>query len=106
MTLIKCPECNYDLSNKAYCCPRCGYPLRPTICRNIEPDINNSGLNLLSFFFPLIGLLLYLYMKDLYPVKAGRIKKFTLIGFAIVAVPVLLFTILFFAVFAGAQTTL
>ena len=27
MALIKCPECNRDVSDKAATCPHCGYPL-------------------------------------------------------------------------------
>ncbi len=27
MSMIKCPECGYDISNKAQFCPHCGYPL-------------------------------------------------------------------------------
>ena len=27
MTLIKCPECNREISNKAENCPHCGYPI-------------------------------------------------------------------------------
>lgn len=27
MTLIKCPECDLQVSDKAYSCPHCGYPL-------------------------------------------------------------------------------
>ena len=26
--LIKCPECNLDLSDKAFACPHCGYPMK------------------------------------------------------------------------------
>lgn len=27
MALIKCPECENNISDKAYCCPQCGYPI-------------------------------------------------------------------------------
>lgn len=29
--LIKCPECNLQVSDKALACPHCGYPLKPEI---------------------------------------------------------------------------
>lgn len=29
MALIKCPECNLSISDKAAACPNCGYPLQP-----------------------------------------------------------------------------
>lgn len=28
MALIKCPECNTEVSEKAKVCPKCGYPIR------------------------------------------------------------------------------
>lgn len=28
MALIQCPECNNQISDKAYCCPQCGYPVQ------------------------------------------------------------------------------
>ena len=28
MSLISCPECNKEISNKALACPSCGYPVR------------------------------------------------------------------------------
>ena len=27
MSLIRCPECNDEVSNKAIACPHCGYPM-------------------------------------------------------------------------------
>lgn len=30
MALIKCPECERDLSSKATACPHCGYPIERT----------------------------------------------------------------------------
>ena len=29
MALIKCPECDLSISDKAAICPNCGYPLQP-----------------------------------------------------------------------------
>lgn len=28
MALIRCPECSSDISDKAWSCPKCGYPMR------------------------------------------------------------------------------
>lgn len=30
MALIKCPECNLQVSDKAFSCPHCGFPMKPT----------------------------------------------------------------------------
>lgn len=29
--LIRCPECNKEISSEANCCPNCGYPIKNTI---------------------------------------------------------------------------
>lgn len=40
MSIIKCPECSHDISDKAISCPHCGYPLNmPTSSR---PRIRNG----------------------------------------------------------------
>ena len=31
MALIKCPECEGQVSDKAYACPHCGYPIKDMI---------------------------------------------------------------------------
>ena len=28
MALIQCPECKKDISDKAYTCPSCGFPVK------------------------------------------------------------------------------
>lgn len=38
MALIKCPECEREVSDKAVSCPHCGYPINdPTV-----PDVDNN----------------------------------------------------------------
>lgn len=29
MALVRCPECERQVSDRAYTCPHCGYPVRP-----------------------------------------------------------------------------
>lgn len=36
--LIKCPECELQVSDKAFSCPHCGYPIQP----NVKPVIRKS----------------------------------------------------------------
>ncbi len=36
MALIKCPECNHDLSTEAETCPNCGYPIKKIIDKKVE----------------------------------------------------------------------
>ena len=37
MALIKCPECNTEISSSAEFCPKCGYP----ILKNIKEEYNS-----------------------------------------------------------------
>ena len=62
---------------------------------NYMPDDQpSSGMNLLGFFFPGVGLILYLVWRNQYPIKAKAIGKKSIIG-AIVWVSLsILFTIL------------
>ena len=40
MALLKCPECQHDVSDKAAACPHCGYPINsPT---STKPRIRNG----------------------------------------------------------------
>ena len=38
--LIKCPECELQVSDKASACPHCGYPMKPTVKR--KPRAKNN----------------------------------------------------------------
>lgn len=52
-----------------------GAPQRP-----VEQDAPNGGFAVLGFFFPLIGLILYLVWKDTLPLRAHSCGKGALIG--------------------------
>ena len=55
--------------------PPYGAPQRP-----VEQDAPNGGFAVLGFFFPLIGLILYLVWKDTLPLRAHSCGKGALIG--------------------------
>ena len=38
MALIKCPECNHDVSDTAESCPNCGFSLSSIIDEGFEPE--------------------------------------------------------------------
>ena len=42
MSLIKCPECNNDVSTAAETCPKCGYPIKKYIERKIDEKIEKK----------------------------------------------------------------
>ena len=61
-------------------------------------DVPSAGFNALAFFFPVVGLILYLIWKDSTPKKAKSIGKWALISVAIaVAVYVLMIIVMFAA---------
>lgn len=42
MSLIKCPECNKEISDKATACPNCGFPIQEIN----KPKFSNTGYNI------------------------------------------------------------
>ena len=97
-----CTYCGAELRDEAVVCPRCGCPCGPQYSRAYypppEPDIPSTGLNVLSFFFPIVGLILYIVYSDKAPLKARAIGKWALIGFCVgVGLVVLLYAIFFAA---------
>lgn len=40
MALLQCPECNHDVSDKAFTCPHCGYPMNTP--SSTKPRIRNG----------------------------------------------------------------
>ncbi|MEG0252027.1 MAG: zinc-ribbon domain-containing protein, partial [Christensenellaceae bacterium] len=43
MALIKCPECNKDISEEAILCPQCGYPIADKIDEINAKKINEAN---------------------------------------------------------------
>lgn len=63
-----------------------------------QADVPSTGFNILSFFFPIIGLILYLVWNDTTPIKAKSVGKSALIGFiANIVFSVITFLFTFFA---------
>lgn len=42
MALIKCPECEKEVSDKAVSCPNCGYPINDLKNDILQPDVKNN----------------------------------------------------------------
>ena len=102
-----CNYCGSQIMDDAVVCPRCGcavtpnrenpnptgapmggpvnspmgYPMNNPM--NNPMDVPSTGLNVLAFLFPLIGLILYLIDKDKTPIKCKEIGKWALIGFCV-----------------------
>ncbi|MCL2299098.1 MAG: zinc ribbon domain-containing protein [Firmicutes bacterium] len=48
-----------------------------------EPDVPNKGLNVLSFFIPLVGFILYATSHQNTPIKAKAALKMSIIGMCV-----------------------
>ena len=94
MSLIKCPECNKDVSNEAISCPYCGYPIKKklhedkpipkVIARRGDPG-SIRGVCIFDFIFGIIfffggiaGIIAVLY-NDMAPL-AFFIGLFVILG--------------------------
>ncbi len=78
--MMYCENCGAEISKEAYVCPKCGVKVKKD---QDENDIPNTGLNILSLFIPLVGIILYFVWKNNTPKKAKSILTFALIGWVI-----------------------
>jgi hypothetical protein len=65
--------------DEAVLCVKCGCQVENATVSG-EADAPNMGFAVLSFFLPLVGLILYLTWKDKTPLKAKSCGKGALIG--------------------------
>lgn len=76
-----CTKCGQELEDNAVYCTNCGEQNDgPTT--NVE-DKNSVGFNILSFFIPLVGLILFLVWKKDKPIKAKGCGIWALVGFIV-----------------------
>lgn len=73
-----CSNCGAEVNENAVVCIKCGCALSPRF--SYEDDIPSTGLNILSFIFPLIGLILYIVFSSKTPMKAKAIGKWAIIS--------------------------
>ena len=75
-----CSTCGAEVHANAIVCIKCGCALAP---KYSESDTPSLGLSALSFFFPILGLILFLAYHDKTPRKANGIGKSAIVGFVI-----------------------
>ena len=89
-----CRNCGMPVPDNAVVCPNCGAssaPSAPVVDKN-QPSL---GIAVLCFFFPLVGLILYLVWKDTEPGKAKSAGQGALIGVIVsVALSVIVFALI------------
>ena len=81
MALVHCRECGEMISESAPTCPKCG--ARQGVAgpsSAVEDKEPSTGLNIVSFLWPLVGLILYLVYHEKSPRRAKAIGKWALIG--------------------------
>ena len=81
-----CSHCGKELFDNAVVCTNCGCAVNSS--SNLSnaaagEDIPNGVLNVLSFFIPIVGLILFCVMHSKTPRKANQLGVFALIGFII-----------------------
>lgn len=90
---VFCASCGKELSASEEFCSDCGKQrtipaqgAQPTFQQPVYPqmgyvqDAPSGGMTALGFFFPIVGLILYLVWKDQTPLKAHSAGKGALIG--------------------------
>lgn len=79
-----CKNCGKEIDDRAAICPNCGVSTETTAvtpgATHNAADAPSTGFAFLGFFFPLVGLILYLVWKAEYPLKAKSCGKGALIG--------------------------
>ena len=73
-----CPNCGEQIDDKAVVCPKCGVPVNGK--RTDPEDAPIIGFAILSFFIPVVGLILFLVWKNSCPLRARSAGKGALIG--------------------------
>lgn len=73
-----CKNCGAEIDDKAVVCPKCGVVVNNNIPSEI--DAPSAGFAVLSFFIPIVGLILYLIWHTESPLKAKSCGKGALIG--------------------------
>lgn len=88
-----CRYCGKQIEEDARFCPYCGSAQQeerqapPPQQRYVDPnDAPSGGFAVLGFFFPLIGLILYLVWKDELPQRAHSCGKGALVGVVVYVV--------------------
>jgi cell shape-determining protein MreD len=74
-----CKYCGQEVNDDAVICIHCGRSLRD-VSLSSQADTGSIGWGVLGFFFPLVGLILYLVWKIERPKTANMAGKGALIG--------------------------
>jgi predicted amidophosphoribosyltransferase len=102
-----CPHCGASVNSTSTTCAVCGKSLLTfnqtgnqsnTYYPPLEEDIPSMPFNVLAFFIPVVGVVLYALWSGQYPRKSKAVGKWALIGFLAPLLIGLLFMVLFFMI--------
>lgn len=96
-----CKNCGSELNDTDKFCPNCGSPVGGNnnynrMFQNTDPakiDDGNIGLAILSFLFPIVGLILFLCWRVEKPKTAKRCGICALVSFVLNLVSIIAFII-------------
>ena len=98
-----CKNCGKEINDNAYVCPNCGVKVKDELAErreqqtaaNLEADSGSkTGWGILSFFIPLVGLILFLMWKTDRPKTASVCGKCALAAVIVDVVVVILYVII------------
>ena len=91
-----CKNCGAEIDDNADVCPKCGVAVNetPAPAPAAANDAPSIGFAILSFFIPLVGLILYIVWRTESPLKAKSCGKGAIIGFCVGIVLSVLSTVL------------
>ena len=91
-----CSHCGAQIDDNAVICVKCGCSVAQN---NTNPqDAPNAGFAVLSFFFPVVGLILWLVWMNTSPLKAKSCWKGALIGVIVSVVAYIIVSIIYVVV--------
>ncbi len=109
--IMFCKNCGGKVDENDYICQHCGarisdgktclyeYKKRDNSVK--EDDSSSLGFAILSFFFPFIGLILWLVWRDDRPLRAHSCAKGALLGFIVSVICSLLAFIISYSIFSN-----
>ena len=82
-----CTHCGKELEDDAKYCMGCGCACEAITNNKPKPineaDDHEAWPQVLAFFLPVVGLILFLVWQEERPIKAKRVGKWALIGFIV-----------------------